>query len=223
MNAIKSTPDNPFWSSANASPYFNPYVWTDAYKTMNVALARLVVGSTAGSKITAGTINNIDVIDKPTHFFIELGENDRWQFGTPSLAGAIADIKQIVDGINTAYAWAGAGAPKVALIFSRGPGKYSPDSEPEIESPLITSFGTGGLTWKQDLSDGLKSLGCTVIDADVAQDSASSANFANDPYEYTDRGDIVRGPVFDGIHPGLSGLRGIAYQCYAWMLSTVVS
>ena len=219
MASIVVTPDNPFWSSAQAGAGWNPYSFTGRYKTLATdGTTRLVPGSTAGSLITAGNINDIDVVDAPTHFIIELGENDRWFFPS-NLAKTVATLETFNSRLNTVYAWLGAGKPKIAYIFPRNTGCYNRAANPDV--PVMEMNATSA-QWKYDLAREMKALGYTVIDA-ATQDPSSSANWNQQKYNMLDDGSIESFGGFDGTHPGMVGLRGLAYQIYAWMYQSVAT
>lgn len=215
--AIVVAPDNAFWSPGAK---FSPYFWSGRYKTLSAdGTTRLVSGSTAGTLITSGNLANIDVNDRPTHFLIELGENDRWFF-PKDLAQTVADLTEIRGNINTAFAWMGASAPKVAFFFTRIPGCYDRFGNRDVPAQILNQYNA---PWKYDLIAACKAAGLTVIDADACQDSASSANWSQQKYSTLDSGAIVEFGGHDGVHPGLNALRGVAFQIYAWMISTVAT
>lgn len=210
--AIAANPDNPFWKPGVD---FNPYNWTDRWKTLaSDGLTRLVVGSTAGSLINSGNINSIDVTS-PTHVFIELGENDRWMFPA-DMTKTVANLISFKAKIDSAYGWMGASAPKTAYIIPRNPGCYNPFA---LDGKQSIQMNIGNAQWKYDLANSLRSAGLVVIDESV-QCPASSAGSSTQIYNYMDSGDYVDACGFDAIHPGLRGLWGLAWQAYAWMYST---
>lgn len=220
LAALVITPDNPFWSSSQAAAGFNPYNFTNRYKTLGAnGTTRLVVGSTAGTLITSANLANIDVVDQPNFLIIELGENDRWFF-PGDLALTVADLVAFRTRASATWAWMGANAPKIAFIFPRNTGKYNPYGDPKQPTKVMT---TANAQWKYDLIEACKVAGLTVIDADVCANSASCANWSQQKYNTLDDGSVVTYGGYDGTHPGLDALRAIAFQVYAWMLSTVAT
>lgn len=106
MIDILENPSNPFFSWEKARETgdyaFSMNAYLNRYKTINATTGeRLVVGETAGSKITNSNIDSFDVC-LPTHVTIELGENDRWWYPKDSAKAAV-DAKTLMDAIHAEY------------------------------------------------------------------------------------------------------------------------
>ena len=134
------------------------------------------------------------------------------------LGRTITDLTAIKARANFTWAWMGASAPKIAFIFPRNPGKYNPYGLTKQPTKVMTAENA---QWKYDLIAAAKAAGLTVLDADVCANSASCANWSQQKYNVLDDGSVMPYGGYDATHPGLDALRAIAFQVYAWMLSTV--
>lgn len=106
MTAMLETPDNPFFNLETARTTldyaFSLSTYLERYRTLDdVTGERLIVGETAGSRITDTNLEKIDLCT-PTHITIELGENDRWWYPSDSNKSASDNLK-IIEAIHAEY------------------------------------------------------------------------------------------------------------------------
>ena len=224
MNYILDNPTNPFYdkivAKTTGTHAFSLTTYLSRYKTLaDDGVTRLVVGSTAGSKITSLNINTIDVAT-PTHITVELGENERWWF--PATAqNAFDDNVAIMNIIATEFP-----TIKTGFVNPRYIGVMYPDYW--ADKAICGSFDPAGSNlFKYQMNTIAKAYFGTL---------ASQTNKFFLPCYYTqsplfrqesrydvnlvDKSNIIVGGT-DPNHPGLLSYWSMGYQVLSWIYYTL--
>lgn len=151
LNALEANPVNPFYDYATASAVgstvaFSMYAYQSRYKTLSQdGTTRLIVGSTAGSKVTVATAYDVCI---PSHIIIQHSHNDgdvTW----------FADNMRIwTNAIKAEYAAHGWTTPFIGLSVIRHTGTYYPKRYPFLDRQycsLWNSFASIGYNNTQRL------------------------------------------------------------------------
>lgn len=214
-------PDNPFFSLAKAQTVgsTNAYsfsTYLSRYKTLtDDGLIRLVVGSTAGSKVT--DVNAYDVC-VPTHLTIELGENDRWWFN-PTPNSVVMDIIEIANTIHAEFP-----AIKIGTVFNPWPGTLFPNRYPDI---IVNERDLQINSFKADLDSitrtSLSSLEDQVLNnifyIPTYKTFLPTSSLYDSVGYVADREILIMGS--DKTHPGLMAAASMGDQIYAWIYYTL--
>lgn len=223
VSHYEENPENPFFDLATVKAGhdygFNLGVYLARYRTLaDDGKTRLIVGQTAGSKVTDAT--RFDVC-RPTHVAIFLGENDRWHF-----AGAAPE--KVTDDMLAIGRLCREFDPSIRVAFVSHPslGVWHPERyEDRVvrkkSAPLnVYKFACMSLL-KAKLGDraaqgkaGLYFLPTFFTLDPTSSEHAKFAEGIDSWPRLTIGGD-------DSVHPGLDGHRSIGFQVYAWILSTL--
>lgn len=121
LNAKEADPENPFYSKTTAAGgviAFSMLTYLNRYKTINNdGTTRLVVGSTAGTKVT--DTNAYDVC-LPTHVIIQHSHNDG------NVVWFADNMRKWTDAIKAEYTAQGWAAPFIGISVIRHTGTYYP-------------------------------------------------------------------------------------------------
>lgn len=133
LNAKEADPENPFYSKTTAAGgviAFSMLTYLNRYKTLNNdGTTRLVVGSTAGTKVT--DVNAYDVC-LPTHLIIQHSHNDG------DVIWFADNMKKWTDAIKAEYSANGWTAPFIGISVIRHTGTFYPKRYPMFDRASIT-------------------------------------------------------------------------------------
>lgn len=223
MENVLNNPVNPFydWAAArstNGAYAFSLAKYLERYKTLeDDGVTRLVVGSTAGTKITSDNINAYD-ISKPTHVTIELGMND---YRSISIQQRLADIVAICSAIHSYDS-----NIYIGIVTVHGTGSFYP----ELFTDIIAADK------KSDTEIVYQAL---LFDLNkVAMEAYPSKDGTNKVYyipAYSTQGFTMsvgkngltsdgKAIIIDGtdnVHPAMNVCYDMGQQIWAWMLYTL--
>ena len=222
MNYVLDNPNNPFFDKNKAKETgdyaFSLKTYIERYKTLqDDGKTRLVVGSTAGTKISEANINKIDVCT-PTHISIELGENERWWY--PATAEQTCDdIEKLMEIINEEYP-----DIKVGFINPRYIGVFYP--EKWYDTAICGEMATSNL-FKYQINKIMQERFGEL--ETQTQNYFLPCYYVQSPlYRQTSRYDMslldMRNIIVGGTdpnHPGLLTYWSIGYQVLSWLYYTV--
>ena len=205
---------NPFYDESKSGDCkFSLQVYIDRYKTLDDEGNRLVVGDTAGSKITS---SNIDIINMctPTHIIIMLGTND--SDGETTLD----NIKSMIDNIRDE----GFNIP-IAVGLPAMPRTYFPELYPNI-------VGNGNIRMLSNNSFYTKCESLMAIDGYddnvyfiptyFTMPTAESAQLRKINTIFGDVKYVQDGGIVPDLHPSAVAHAAFAQQYYSWILWTLI-
>lgn len=142
LNTKETNPENPFYDKTTAQEgivAFSLKAYIDRYKTLDSdGKTRLVVGSTAGTKVT--DVNAYDVC-VPTHIIIQHSHNDG------DVSWFASNIRKWTDAIKAEYTANNWGIVNIGLSVIRHTGTYYPQRYPMFDCDSIA-------LWRTDASMG---------------------------------------------------------------------
>ena len=215
LNAKYLNPDNPFYSltKAQTSGATNAYslvTYLSRYKTLaDNGIDRLVVGSTAGTKVT--NVNAWDVC-MPNYMTIELGENDQFWF-SPSYIDVCNDLIAFSTVIKSEYP-----SIKIGYIFNPHPGVLFPNRYEKNIAQIRDSTSN----WKSLLDTEIRNRLGTLA-SQIANNvhyiptykTFYPLNSLDDLTGYNASGEVrING---SDLHPGLEAAASIADQVTSWL------
>lgn len=224
MQDVLNNPENPFydWDTAiatNGDHAFSLAKYLERYKTLaDDGVTRLVVGSTAGTKITSGQINIYDIC-RPTHITIELGVNDYRGLTAQEKFDDIDGLVSAIHGFDSSI--------KVGIVNVHLLGPFYPELFTErIATEKLTdneiSYGFPGLF----------DLNKKVMEEYPSEDGTNNTfavpthfvqGFARVGARYGVTGDNI--PIIidgtDDLHPAINVCHELGQQIWAWILYTL--
>lgn len=223
MEDVLNNPANPFydWATArstNGAYAFSLAKYLERYKTLeDDGVTRLVVGSTAGTKITSDNINGYDIC-KPTHVTIELGIND---YRGISIQQRFADIAALCTAIH-AYD----SNIKVGIVTVHGTGSFYP----ELFTDVISADKKSDTKIEFDAL--MFDLNKAAMEAYPSEDGTNNVYYIP---SYSTQGFTKAGGkngitsdghtiIIDGTdyeHPAMNVCYDIGQQIWAWLLYTL--
>lgn len=222
INALLDNPTNPFFDKDIAKEHdyaFSLSTYINRYKTLqDDGKTRLIVGSTAGAKITNKNINSIDVCT-PTHVTIELGENERWWY-TVTAEQTCDDIEKLYEIINTEYP-----DIKIGFVNPRYLGVFYP--EKWFDMGICGVMSVAGNTFKYDMNKIMQErlgsldtqtknyfLPCYYVQSPLYREKTRyDISLLNNK-------EVILGGT-DNNHPGLLSYWSMAYQVLSWIYYTL--
>lgn len=226
MERILNYPDNPFfdWKTAKETGgyAFSMNRYLERYRTLaDDGTTRLIVGETAGNRISANTINNIDVC-LPTHVTIELGENDRWWFPN-NPEQTVRDVKQMMDAIHREYP-----DIEVAFLTTRMMGVFYPDLWNDVA--VLPAMSVTSNTFKYNVTEQIQNLlgtleqqrqkKCYTLPTYHVHSALSFSKSRRDISLATGH-EITVGISGDINHPGPEANATMGYQILSWIYYTL--
>lgn len=225
MEDVLNNPENPFYDwdtaiSTNGDHAFSLAKYLERYKTLDDdGVTRLVIGSTAGTKITTTTqLNNFDIC-KPTHITIELGVND---YSGLTVQEKCDDIDGIVSAIHDYDSTIKVGIVNVHLLGLFYPELFTDKIATErVKDNVISIYFTA-----------LFDLNKKVLEEYPSEDGTSNTyavpthfvqGFTKVGARYGVTSDnlpiIIDGT--DDLHPAINVCHDLGQQIWAWILYTL--
>ena len=219
----EENPENPFFDiktvKAGNDYGFNLGLYLERYRTLaDDGKTRRVVGQTAGTKVADAAL--FDVC-RPTHVAIFLGENDRWHFSGATPEKVTDDMLKIGELCHTFDA-----SIYISFVCHPSLGVWNVN---RYEDRVVREKGEGLNAYKFACMTCLKQKLGDRARQEASKTYFSPAFFALDPTssenakfaESLDSDAVTPIGGDDSVHPGLDGHRGIGFQVYAWILSTL--
>lgn len=226
IESMMDSPVNRFYDknvavSSNGEYAFSLQTYLNRYKTLEEnGVTRLVVGSTAGTKISSNKdLNNIDVCT-PTHVIIELGVNDYLQLSVTQKANDIKKIAQLIYNYDNNIK---VGIAEVHIPHVFNPGVwYDKAAYIQISNEKLNKYFLDEKSMyfvNKSLSDGevWKKTGiCYVPTYSVIGSTARGARICKN----INGNDIILDGT-DDLHPAIDVHKEIGFQILGWLLYSI--
>jgi hypothetical protein len=228
LEYLCDNPSNPFYSKVKAMNDAEPnsfslFSYLSRHKTLSdvIKTERLVVGSTAGTKVT--DVNAYDVCT-PTHITLNFGQNDNWLFPSASLDSHAITVRNIANTILSEYP-----NIQIGVLINPYPGTLYPELFPlgvrYAKNDFAINLKSGlrtALIANLGVSKSITHVGkITYIDAYVVMNPTSHAedDYGENSGVRVDFEDTER----SGVHPGLKAQAGIGDQVYGFLYHTTAN
>jgi len=232
LDNLESNPENPFYDKATAvakDVAFSFKAYYDRYKTLEQdGVTRLVVGSTAGTKVT--DVNDYDVC-VPTHFIIQHSHNDN------DISWFADNMRKWTTQIKAEYSANGWGDVFVGISVINHTGTYYPKRYPMFEYDSIARWNFQDAVgynnyqrvidefWVDDANEDTEKI--FILPSIPIQPPAWQTPFrrVDDALFHISGLEEHAKLVMDGAgadyHPNAFGHRALGIQMYAWVKYTL--